>query len=49
MWTALTNTKEVVKGEDVALTIEPGMNILEVNNQLAEKNIELLRNTTYKP
>jgi hydrogenase nickel incorporation protein HypB len=39
----LTNTKEVVKGEEVTLTIEPGMNILEVNKQLAEKNIELLR------
>jgi hydrogenase nickel incorporation protein HypB len=39
----LTNTKEVVKGEEVTLTIEPGMNILEVNRQLAEKNMELLR------
>jgi hydrogenase nickel incorporation protein HypB len=39
----LTNNKEVVKGEEVTLTIEPGMNILEVNKQLAEKNIELLR------
>jgi len=39
----LTNTKEVVKGEEVTLTIEPGMNILEVNKQLAEKNMELLR------
>ena len=39
----MTNTKEVVKGEEVTLTIEPGMNILEVNKQLAEKNIELLR------
>jgi hydrogenase nickel incorporation protein HypB len=32
-----------VKGEEVTLTIEPGMNILEVNRQLAEKNMELLR------
>jgi len=39
----LTNTKEVVNGEEVTLTIEPGMNILEVNKQLAEKNMELLR------
>jgi hydrogenase nickel incorporation protein HypB len=43
VWIALTNTKEIVKGEEVALTIEPGMNILEVNKQLAEKNMKLLR------
>ena len=39
----MTNTKEVVKGEEVTLSIEPGMDILEVNKQLAEKNRELLR------
>ena len=39
----MTNTKEVIKGEEVTLEIEPGMNILQVNNQLAEKNKELLR------
>jgi len=39
----LTNTKEIVKGEEVTLTIESGMNILEVNKQLAEKNLDLLR------
>jgi hydrogenase nickel incorporation protein HypB len=39
----LTNTKEIVKGEEVTLTIEPGMDILEVNKQLAEKNMELLK------
>jgi hydrogenase nickel incorporation protein HypB len=39
----LTNTKEVVKGEEVTLEIEPGMDILEVNKQLAQKNMQLLR------
>jgi len=44
----LTNTKEIVKGEEVTLEIEPGMNILEVNKQLAEKNMELLRKHNIK-
>lgn len=44
----MTNTKEVVKGEEVVLTIEPGMDILEVNKQLAEKNMELLRKHNVK-
>ena len=39
----MTNTKEVVKGEEVTLEIAPGMNILEVNKQLAQKNLKLLR------
>jgi len=39
----LTNTNDIIKGEEVTLEIEPGTNILEVNKQLAEKNIELLR------
>jgi len=39
----LANLKEVVKGEEVTLEIEPGMDILEVNKQLAQKNMELLR------
>ena len=39
----MANTKDVIKGEEVTLEIEPGMNILEVNKQLAQKNIELLR------
>ncbi len=43
MQNALTNTKDVIKGEEVTLEIEPGMNILEVNKQLAQKNMELLR------
>jgi hydrogenase nickel incorporation protein HypB len=39
----LTDTKEVVKGEEVTLEIEPGMDILEVNKQLAQKNREQLQ------
>jgi hydrogenase nickel incorporation protein HypB len=39
----LANNKEVVKGEEVTLEIEPGTDILEVNKQLAKKNMELLR------
>ena len=39
----MVNSKEVVKGEEVTLEIEPGMNILEVNKQLAQKNMELLQ------
>jgi hydrogenase nickel incorporation protein HypB len=44
----LANIKEVVKGEEVTLEIEPGMDILEVNKQLAQKNIELLRKHNVK-
>jgi hydrogenase nickel incorporation protein HypB len=44
----LANSKEVVKGEEVTLEIEPGMDILEVNKQLAQKNIELLREHNVK-
>ena len=43
----MTNT-EVVKGEEVTLEIEPGMDILEVNKQLAEKNRELLQKHNVK-
>ena len=44
----MANTKTVIKGEEVTLTIEPGMNILEVNKKLAQKNIELLRKHNVK-
>jgi hydrogenase nickel incorporation protein HypB len=44
----LANTKEVEKGEEVTLEIEPGMDILEVNKQLAQKNMELLRKHNVK-
>ena len=44
----MANTKDVIKGEKVTLKIEPGMNILQVNKQLAQKNIELLRKTNVK-
>lgn len=39
----MTNTKDVIKGEEVTLEIAPGMDILEVNKKLAQKNMELLR------
>ena len=44
----MANTKEVVKGEEVTLEIEPGVDILEVNKQLARKNMELLREHNVK-
>jgi hydrogenase nickel incorporation protein HypB len=44
----LANSKEVVKGEEVTLEIEPGMDILEVNKQLAQKNMEHLREHSVK-
>ena len=44
----MANTKDIIKGEEVPLEIKPGMNILEVNKQLAEKNMELLRKHNVK-
>jgi hydrogenase nickel incorporation protein HypB len=44
----LANNKEILKGEEVTLEIEPGMDILEVNKQLAQKNMELLRKHNVK-
>lgn len=44
----MTNTEEVINGEKVTLKIEPGMNILQVNKQLAQKNFELLRKNNVK-
>jgi hydrogenase nickel incorporation protein HypB len=44
----LTNNKEIVKGEEVTLEIKPGMNILEVNKQLAQKNKDLLKEHNVK-
>lgn len=40
--------KEIVKGEEVTLEIEPGMNLLEVNKQLAQKNMENLKKHNVK-
>jgi hydrogenase nickel incorporation protein HypB len=40
---ALTDNKKILKGEEVTFNIEPGMNILEVNKQLAQKNMDLLK------
>ena len=39
----MANTKDIIKGEEVTLNIEPGMNILEVNNELAKKNLKRLQ------
>jgi hydrogenase nickel incorporation protein HypB len=44
----LTNIKDVINGEKVTLKIETGMNILQVNKQLAQKNFELLRKNNVK-
>lgn len=44
----MANNKEVVKGEEVTLEIEPGTDILEVNKQLAQKNKELLHEHNVK-
>jgi len=44
----LADSKEIVKGEEVTLEIEPGMDILEVNKQLARKNMELLQEHNVK-
>lgn len=39
----MTETNDVIKGEEVTLDIEPGMNILEYNRKLAQKNKDLLK------
>ena len=44
----MADSKEIVKGEEVTLEIEPGMDILEVNKQLAQKNMQLLREHNVK-
>jgi hydrogenase nickel incorporation protein HypB len=44
----LGDANDVIKGEEVTLEIEPGMNILEVNKKLAQKNRELLKKNNVK-
>jgi hydrogenase nickel incorporation protein HypB len=44
----LADANDVIKGEEVTLEIEPGMNILEVNKKLAQKNRELLKKNNVK-
>lgn len=44
----MATNKEIVKGEEVTLKIEPGTDIMEVNKQLAQKNIQLLRKHNVK-
>ena len=46
--TILTNTKQVINGNEVSLEIKPGMNILQVNKELAQKNLELLQKHNVK-
>ena len=42
------DANDVIKGEEVTLEIDPGMNILEVNRKLAQKNKELLKKHNVK-
>ncbi len=44
----MTNTKQVINGNEVSLEIKPGMNILQVNKELAQKNLELLQKHNVK-
>jgi hydrogenase nickel incorporation protein HypB len=44
----MANLKEVVKAEEETIKIEPGMDILKVNEKLALKNRELLRKHNVK-
>ena len=44
----LTTDKQVINGNEVSLEIKPGMNILEVNKQLAQKNLEQLKKHNVK-
>ena len=39
----LTKDKQVINGNEVSLEIKPGMNILQVNKDLAKKNQEMLQ------
>ncbi len=44
----MADANDVIKGEEVTLEIEPGMNILEVNKKLAQKNKERLNKHNVK-
>ena len=44
----MADANDVIKGEEVTLEIEPGMNVLEVNKKLAQKNKELLKKHNVK-
>ena len=39
----MAEPNHVIKGEEVTLDLEPGMNLLEFNKKLAQKNKELLK------
>ena len=44
----MTNNKDVINGEEITFEIEPGMNVLEANTQIAQKNRELLQKHNVK-
>jgi hydrogenase nickel incorporation protein HypB len=44
----LADANDVIKGKEVTLEMEPGMNILEVNKKLAQKNKDLLKKHNVK-
>ena len=44
----MTNNKDVINGEKITFEIEPGMNVLEANKQIAQKNRELLQKHNVK-
>ena len=40
--------KQVINGNEVSLELKPGMNILQVNKELAQKNLELFQKNNVK-
>jgi len=44
----LAKDKQVINGNEVSLEIKPGMNILQVNKELAQKNKEMLHKHNVK-
>lgn len=44
----MDKTKNVLNGEEVVFAVEPGMNILEANKQLAQKNMDNLHKNEVK-
>ena len=44
----LKKDKQVINGNEVSLELKPGMNILQVNKELAQKNLELFQKHNVK-
>ena len=44
----LTDEKQVINGNEVSLELKPGMNILQVNKELAQKNLDLFQKHNVK-